>query len=147
MKNLLTSIRALISGTAAAPDFAATPESLVRQYFVDFKKWNDRASARSDTDRSMDRAEADYAKLLRKFCLPGFKGKPIAYGSESSHSPDGESIVSSKLLKTTAIVNTQSKSPSHGFLSDYEYHLSYQSGRWYLVEVYYVDPDGKYPGL
>jgi len=97
----------------------------------------------------MDRAEAEYEKVLAKYCRPGFKGEPIAFGSHSSHDPSHEKIVSVVVESNKAIVKTKhtKRRASLEMEDDYEYHLSFDDARWYLEQVYYVDADGKYEGL
>lgn len=60
------------------------PEALVRQFIADYQQWSDNASARQPVDaplQSLDLAQQEYARLLAKFCLPGFQGQPIAFTS------------------------------------------------------------------
>lgn len=151
MKRSIFLMFSIVSGTDVASEFARSPESLVIEFIHDYHQWNAEAlklESNLPPTEGMNQAEIAYSKLLQKFCRPGFKGKAIAFGSESSHSPDLEEIVSKSVSEATAIVQTRAKSPSvAGFIADYEYHLAHISGRWYLTEIYYVDSDGKYEGL
>lgn len=151
MKRFLAFFSTSISGFCAPPAFAVKPELLVQQFIEEYQEWNDKAlklSAQLPSGEGIKQAEAAYIELLKRFCLPAFKGQPIAFGTESDHSPRQERIVSSHISNQTAVVTTKSESTVvSSFVADYEYHLIYQSGRWYLTEVYYVDDDGRYAGL
>ncbi|MDR7307411.1 hypothetical protein [Rhodoferax saidenbachensis] len=151
MKRFLAFFPSFISGFCAQPAFAAKPELLVQQFIEDYQEWNDKAlklSAQLPSGEGIKLAEAAYIELLKKFYLPSFKGQPIAFGTESDHSPRQERIVSSNISIKTAVVTTKSESTVvSNFVADYEYHLIYQPRRWYLEEVYYVDDDGRYAGL
>lgn len=94
----------------------------------------------------MNKAKARYSELLKKYCLPDFKGQAIAFGSESNHELGKEVIISDEVSKDTAIVRTKHKN-ENGFVADYEYRLIKRSSKWYLTAVDYVDKDGKYPSL
>jgi hypothetical protein len=126
-----------------------TPEALVREFLRDFEVWNARAverdAAASDKIAAMDEAEDEYGDLLVKFCLPEFSGQLISYGTQSTHIAT-EAIVGVVIQGDKAVVKT-GYTDENDFRSDYEYHAQYQDGRWYLLEAFYVDEDGKYPGL
>ena len=128
------------------------PESLVKEFICDYLAWNNRAHALTEGDSSEsadDLIESGWRQLIQKFCLPNFKGQPIAYGSESSHAPEREKIISIDTKDDAAIIRTRVKAsdPNSDFCADYEYDLIQASGRWYLEQVYYVDDEGRYPGL
>lgn len=151
MKRLFILLSALISNNVNAVSFAVSPESLVNQFIVDYRQWNDKAvqlDSKRPNGEGVKQAEIEYSKLLKKYCLPGFKGQQISFGSESTHQPELEKIVSNTTSKVKAIVKTQAKSNEvDSFIADYEYHLIYKSERWYLEEVFYMDSEGKYESL
>jgi hypothetical protein len=94
----------------------------------------------------MDLAQKKYVELLQKYCLPGFEGMAISFGSDSAHEPEKEVIVSEEITDSKAIIRTK-RSGKTSFVSEYEYRLIKKSSRWYLEAVDYVDSDGKYPSL
>lgn len=136
---------------ASGPASAATPDGLVRAFLVDYQAWNDRAQRASEIDgeRGMELAQADYDRLLRVYCRPGFRGEPLAFGSRSNHSPADERILSTEIDGAHALVRTRDTHTIAGTVldADYEYQLIRADGRWYLEQVYYVDDEGKYPSL
>jgi hypothetical protein len=134
----------------APADSTTGPEAVVRAFMADYLAWNDRAhreAERAPEDQDMDRAEAEYDALLRRYCRPGFTGQLIAFGSESAHDPAKEAIVSAATRGDTSVVRTRQAREPGGFASEFEYHLLFQDGRWYLEQVYYVGDDGKHPTL
>lgn len=143
----------LMATLVGAADVMKDPESIVLAFIQDYKSWNDRAHEEAESlehsEQAMDRAEAEYEKLLSKYCRPGFSGEPIAFGSQSSHDISREKVVSVIIDGKNAIVKTKhtDKRGSLEMEDDYEYHLSLDGARWYLEQVYYVDADGKYEGL
>jgi len=148
MKKLILLI--LCAATFAfADDAKRGPEQLVLAFMRDYMAWNDRSYLASKGNHSQAvnrKIESDYQALLRKYCRPDFSGEPIAYGSESSHDPAKEKIVSVSIASSSAVVATQHTGDT-GFVADYEYQFVFTKGRWYLEQVYYVDEGKKYPGL
>jgi hypothetical protein len=124
------------------------PKFVVEAFIADYLAWNDKAYVESKTSDE-NRAEADYQKLLARYCRPGFTGEPISFGSDSSHGPLNETVVSVTTEGDSSIVKTRhiQDIDSFQFLSDYEYHLSREGDRWYLDRVFYVDAQGKYDCL
>lgn len=127
------------------------PAALVRAFMADYLAWNDRAFGDDENGfsvESMERADADYRTLLERYCRPGFRGEPISYGSHSAHDPAREVIVSVDTHGDTAVVTTRHTAthPST-FISDHEYRLAREGGRWYLEEIFYVDGEERYPSL
>lgn len=128
------------------------PRYLVQSFIADYQQWNDQAYRLSEseieyTGEAMKMAEDLYWKnIISKYCRPGFKGQPIAFGSESSHDSEREVIITEEIEGSISIITTKHTS-STGFVADYEYRLTKNNGRWYLEAVDYVDADGKYPGL
>jgi hypothetical protein len=128
-----------------------SPTSLVLSFISDYYNWNKFAFglSRGGKDNSrqvIELAEKKYDELLRKYCLPGFKGVAISFGSESIHEPEQEVVVSEEVIDSEAIIRTI-HSGRFSFVSKYEYRLVKKSSRWYLEAVDYVDSDGKYPSL
>ena len=147
MKRLIPFVLGLFSLSQNASGMD-TPESLVKSFQADYLSWNNHAlkvdSAHASI-KAMELAEESYKKLLSKYTLPGFKGEPIAYGSEPAHDPQKENIISSAINGDNAIVRTEFPKPYYSPI--YEYHLVKAQGRWYLNQVYLVDDEGHYPGL
>lgn len=94
-------------------------------------------------------AQAAYAMLSWKFCLPGHPHQPLAYGNEPTHDPARERIVDSQRTADTAVVRTarEKELGTQTVTDDYEYHLKHADGRWFVASVLYVCDDGKYEGL
>ncbi len=94
--------------------------------------------------------EAEYKKIIRKYCRPNYKHLSIAFGSDSAHDPENEVIVSVKTENNKSVVKTKLMKETDGktkYTDEYEFHLTYENNRWYLEQVYYVDEEGRYEGL
>lgn len=146
----MTLASAQVQAQALAGDATRSPESLVHAFMADYLAWNDRAhreTERAPEDQDLERAEAEYEALLRRYCRPGFAGQLIAFGSESMHDPAREQIVGVTTRGDTTVVTTRHTNPTGGFAAEFEYYLLSQDGRWYLEQVYYVSDDGKHPTL
>jgi hypothetical protein len=130
-----------------------SPEAIVRSYIADFYKWNNEAIARTPNELSagaMEINKQQYAKIIAKHCRPGHQYQPIAYGSDSVHAPDAEVILTVDTLGNRSTVRTRhTRALLYGgtFVAEYEYHLVFDGGRWFLESALYVDADGKYEGL
>lgn len=125
-----------------------TPTEVVISFQRDYKEWNDRSFALHQThdDHSvMTQAQQSWDVLLKKYTLPHFQGEPIAFGSDASHDPELEKILSTVVENNSAIIKTRFPQPYYS--PDYEYHLIKHHQRWYLTQIYLVDEDGKYPSL
>ncbi|EJE8558787.1 hypothetical protein [Vibrio vulnificus] len=129
-----------------------SPRLLVKSYLIDYKDWNDKAyklrkAEANHSGGAMQLANELYKKnILSKYCQSDFVGEPIAFGSESSHDPENETIVTEEMIENRAIITTKHTN-STGFVADYEYRMIKSNGKWFLEAVDYVDSDGKYPGL
>lgn len=104
------------------------------------------ASERSDSAAAMNMAKDTYAALVREWCVPDLTPQPVSYGSDPSHGPETEQLVSAAITGDLCRVRTQ-HTGSTGFVSDYEYHLRLMDGEWLIEQLYYVDEDGKYEML
>ena len=82
---------------------------------------------------------------MKKYTKPGFQSEPIAFGSESSHDPEQEKIISVQITEKIAVVTT--KLSRQYYSPIYEYQLSKENDTWYLSQIFLVDDDGKYPSL
>jgi hypothetical protein len=94
--------------------------------------------------------EAEYKKIIRKYCRPSYQHLGIAFGSDSAHDPKNEVIVSVKTENNKSVVKTRLMKETIGktkYTDEYEFHLTYENNRWYLEQIYYVDEEGKYEGL
>ena len=129
-----------------------SPRSLVESFLSDYQSWNDKAHSLKKaeveyTGEAMKMAKELYHKnIISKYCKAEFKGEPIAFGSESSHAPELEVILTEEIIGDKATITTKHTN-SNNFVADYEYRLIKENGRWFLEAVDYVDQDGKYPGL
>lgn len=150
-------------GPAPAPElppfrldeFADTlePKALVLAFIADYEAWNRYANEAHTRDprsgKGMAAAESAYATLTGKFCIPGHRHQPIAFGNKSTHTSENEVIVSVDSTGDTSVVKTRhtKKVGTLSLTDDYEYHLKKANGRWFIVSVLYVDEEGKYEGL
>lgn len=130
-------------------EWNATPKALVRAFQADYLAWNQLANVRSselqDSFEAMAAVERDYAKLLHKYVLPGFRGESIAFGDESSHDPVRERILSTRITGDKAVVRTEITNSFSSTIN--EYALVRKHERWYLEQVYFIDNEERYPGL
>jgi len=127
------------------------PEELVKVFISDYDTWNRYSYQMSERDgvAGIEAAEAAYAELSRKYCLPGQVHQPISFGSDSSHDSEREAIVDVTSTEGSSLVRTRHTKTvgSVVITHDHEFHLKRTGGRWYLTSVLYVDKDGKYEGL
>ena len=125
-------------------------EELVKGYITDFKTWNDFSHELCDEDDSEEAMEIATQKyremIINKYCGEGFNHQGIAFGSDSDHDIKTEVIVQTESIDNGYIVKTKNTSES-GFVSDYEYHFLPKDDQWQLVNVFYVDQDGRYECL
>lgn len=127
---------------------ANTPEQVVMAFQHDYKIWNDQTFQQSQTRDGKDimpLAQKSWNELLKKYTAPDFAGEPIAFGSESSHDPDLEKVISTKITDDNAVVTTRLSQQYYSPV--YEYQLFRDSNTWYLSQIFLVDEDGKYPSL
>lgn len=133
------------------------PAEFVRAYLADHLGWNQAAYAREPKGRCRDEvrmaadevSKAEYAKLLAKYCRPGFVGQPITYGIPPLHDPACETVVSVTPRGRRCVVKTRSTLLLAGveLVTDFEYWLSRGDDRWYLDGVKYVDGAGRHECL
>ena len=128
------------------------PEALVRAFIVAHRDWEIHAWQAHDpeTGKGLEVAESAYATLSRKFCPPGQRHQPLAFGGQpTTHDPVRETIIASNRNADTCIVMTRCEKELGGLTlaDDYEYHLRRIDDRWFVTSVLYVCDDGKYEGL
>lgn len=149
VKHLLIKLFVLSVGLFRAGDMLAnTPEQVVTAFQRDYKSWNDLSFQRHQSygeQEVMLFAQEGWNELLNKYTKPGFHGEPIAFGSESSHDPEQEKIISAQITGGAAIVTTRLSKQYYSPI--YEYQLSKENDTWYLSQIFLVDDDGKYPSL
>lgn len=141
--------RSLVERVTPVPPWSQEPEPLVKEFIRDYHRWNDSAFAKTKDEYSEAASasvEHEWQKLTRKFCPPDFKGQPISYGSDSSHDLAKEEFLSTEISGDRAVVKTRVKKNST-FSADHEYELRREYGRWFLLQLYYVDDEGRYPSL
>ncbi|MCB0506626.1 MAG: hypothetical protein KDC58_14145, partial [Cyclobacteriaceae bacterium] len=62
--------------------------------------------------------------------------------------PKYDKIIKEEVNEFNAIITIEYKNPDQPYsVAVHELHFEKENYRWYLVEVYYVDEDGKYEGL
>jgi hypothetical protein len=140
----------IFCATATAGIPARSPSAIVREFLVDYSRWNhDAFVARASGVSDVHEAEAAYKLLLKKYCKPGFRGEPIAFSSQPLHSPEDETIASDTIDGSQSIVRTRHKTIQAGteVIDTYEYHFFLENGHWYLEQVYYVSNGELVPGL
>jgi hypothetical protein len=145
--------KSLLRRMAPAPPWSREPRLLVAEFIREFQRWNDRAnddaSARPDEETDWKAIDAEWMdRVIGRFCRPGFRAGPIAFGSDSRHHPEREEILSADVSGDRATVKTRAAVP---ILADrynqYEYELTRDGGRWYLEQLFYVDEEGRWPEL
>ncbi|MBT30023.1 MAG: hypothetical protein CMO01_10225 [Thalassobius sp.] len=127
-----------------------TPAELTIAFIEDYKKWNDFAYklGKEKTSENNLKISSAYHDLIRKFCSVSKEVQPLAYGSESNHCPDQESIVTESIVGNTASIITKFQNRNFDFLSHvYEYEFCIENGKWILDELYLVDKTGKFKCL
>nr|WP_230323657.1 hypothetical protein [Citrobacter freundii] len=149
MKHLLIKLVMLSVGFLSAGNILAnTPEQVITAFQRDYKSWNDQSFQRNqnyEKQEVMLLAQKGWNELLNKYTKPGFQGEPIAFGSESSHDPEQENIISVQITEKVATVTTRLSRQYYSPI--YEYQLSKENDTWYLSQIFLVDDDGKYPSL
>lgn len=93
--------------------------------------------------------DAEYKKMLEKYCRPNYKHLNVAFSSESSHDPYNETIVSVTTQHDKSIVKTKRRMlvGDTKYTDDFEFYLTYENDQWHLEQIYYVNEEGKYEGL
>ncbi|MES2611722.1 MAG: hypothetical protein V4679_15850 [Pseudomonadota bacterium] len=133
---------------AAAPD-DETLRSLVRSFIADYEAWNDTAQRQSEkaplrskaAQNAMDAAEQAYARLIARYCPPGYRHQGITFGSDAAHRSADETILGLETKGSRSVVRTRMarSMPGVDLSSHYEYHFDKaQGGRWYLVRLLVV---------
>jgi hypothetical protein len=118
---------------------------LQKVYIEDFFHWNNKSS---ETE-SWHKIEAEYQKIIEKYCRPEFQPLGFSFGRNPDHHPDNEKIILVETVGNKSIVKTQ-YTLDYGFgtfVSDYEFHLFYENNRWYLEHIFYVTDEGRYECL
>lgn len=159
-----------IDFTEAPPEGA--PVELVRKFIADYYVWNQQsaelaglhadADSESWDDEDWDDEREDehdesiaeaYQALIDRYCPPGYRHEPLAYGTESSHHPQQEKIITlaygEQDGQTVARVQTQMTKDLAGleYHNDYEYLLRCVDQRWYLISLCVVLEGKRYEGL
>ncbi len=130
-----------------------TPEIVVTNFIRDYYVWNKtiyELSEKSGTDLNyLDIGEKKYQELISKYCPPGYKSQPIAFGGEPFHHPEEEKIVDVENTGDSAIVYTEYKKKKYGadLTNNFEYHLKLQDGKLYLTSVLVVIDGKRYESL
>ncbi|NET36815.1 MAG: hypothetical protein F6K19_33105 [Cyanothece sp. SIO1E1] len=137
-------------------DFAwqQSPSLLVMEFIMDYRLWNDSAVNRSDradfSEAARQPIQIDWQKIIDKFCLPGFKSRPLSYNRVSRHGVAREAICSAETIADKALVRTiiQTEIISNGSVeTHYEYALQRLNNRWFLTQIYSISERGRYPHL
>lgn len=97
-------------------------------------------------ENARDRAQASRNELISKWCVPEIVVQKMAFGMPAKHNPEKEELVSAARFDNKCRVQTK-ETDDFGFISDYEYHLRFENGRWLVEQYYFVDGDSKYEML
>lgn len=133
------------------------PSEIVRGFIADYGRWNADAKARYDQASHSDEAQleaiaiarSEYGALLAKYCRPGFRGQPVAFGTPSAHDAASEQIQSTNTRGRRCLIKTrQALEADPGIGTEYEYRLTCDDGdRWYLESVKAVIRGRRYESL
>ena len=97
-----------------------SPEQIVRDFIRAYSAWNERANERCREARergepqqvALITAERDYRTLIAQFCAPSVVPQGIAFGSESTHHPDRESLKSADVSANAEVSGRGGSNPS-----------------------------------
>ena len=104
------------------------------------------ASEVNDSPEAIETATESYSALIREWCVPEVEPQPVSFGSDPSHHPKTERLISASTKEGVCQVRTQ-QTNSTGFVSDYEYRLRLIDGSWLVESLLYVDEEGQYEAL
>jgi hypothetical protein len=148
---------AIVDPPAFAPESTTVeglePDEFVRAFITDYERWNQFAYQLSEklpyTYLGDAAKTSAYLTTMGKFCPPGHKYQPIAFGSDSLHDNAREVVVGAERTADACVVKTRhTKVISNTTLvSDFEYHLRRTGERWFLTSLLYVNEKGKYECL
>ena len=142
---------ALAFSSATAKDLPRSPEEIVRSFIRDYYAWNNRAAATIGKPRdagTYERIQQEYKDILTRYCPPGFRGEPLAYGSHSTHHPEKSVIVAVEVLDASARVRTQKPmDATPNAVHTHEFDLQRRDGRWFIIGVFYIDGKERLPSL
>ena len=131
-----------------------SPEQTVSDFIRAYHAWNERANDRAKMSRGSSAIEqealacasAEYDDLVVRFCASSVVQQGISYGDESMHDPASERIESAATSDGMATVRTRQVG-LHNFVSEYEYRLVREAGKWRIASLLYLDQDGGYECL
>ena len=79
-----------------------------------------------------------YRALVSHWCVDEVTPQPAAYGSDPSHNPESEKLVSAATADDTCWVQTEDTESG----TIHEYHLRREGEKWLVEHLFYVDDDG-----
>lgn len=130
------------------------PEATVKSFIREYAEWNQRANDRCNAVRSGSRegqlaietAETEYIEIIKRHGSKSVVPQAIAFGDDTMHDPERESIESVDVDEQIATVRTRHIG-MFDFVSNYEYLLLKESGEWRISSLLYIDDDGSYECL
>ena len=132
----------------------STPEQTVRDFIAAYYSWNENANEMARLARKSGQktgaiiplAQQDYDRIIDRFYATGVVAQGISFGNDAMHHPERESLESTSIEDSTAIIRTRHVS-QYNMESIYEYHLENESGEWKLRSLLYMDDEGSYECL
>ncbi|WP_338848767.1 hypothetical protein V8J88_07575 [Massilia sp. W12] len=129
-------------------------EKFLESFWLDYADWNDWAYALSERIEAenpgqyehYNEIDAAYAGLLQAYCVADFNSSGASFDSISKHHPRTESIIAQAQSGDARLIYTRSLSIVEGtrLTSFYEYQLQQQAGVWRIVQLNYVNDEGKW---
>jgi hypothetical protein len=137
------------AGYEFTPDIPADVQSTLIGFITALRDWNVaayRAYEADDSRETMETAKRNYTALLREWCVPELQPQSVSFGDDPGHDPETERFISAAEADGQCRVRTQYTNTT-GFVSDYEYHLRCESGKWLVENLFYVADGDKYEML
>jgi hypothetical protein len=130
------------------------PAQAVSAFVAAYHGWNTAAHDRAKSSRpgstayeaALKLTTAEYDSLISRFCASSVQRQGLAFGDNTMHHPEQETIESESISEGNAIVRTRKVGPDE-FVSEYEYHLVEEGGKWRIASLLYADETGKYECL
>lgn len=130
------------------------PEATVKSFIRAYAEWNQFANDRCNAVRSgsnegqsaIKTAETEYYEIIKRHGSKLVVPQPIAFGDDTMHDPERESIDSVEVDEQIATVRTRHIG-MFDFVSNYEYRLVKESNEWRIASLLYIDDDGSYECL
>ena len=125
----------------------STPESCVKEFIEFYEEWNNWAISLPESAMSESEIIAKtYEKIITAICHSSVVPQGVSFGDDCMHTKENENIIKVETSDQGSIVFTIQKD-SFNFISEYEYHLLEEDGKWRIKSLKYVSEDGKYESL